>query len=204
MYKVFFNDRVAFFGEDFSTIDKRRGNLFYRFTNSLELQQKVADFFSSEEAGNLYISHEDLPLLIKEFKSCFVLIEAGGGLVFNRHGEFLVIARKGKWDLPKGKLEKGEDFETAALREVGEETGLKPLDSVQPLISTYHTYKLSERKVLKRTRWFELYYPGSGEPVLEAEEGITDFRWVKPARGGFILKNTYGSVLDVLTIRGLI
>ncbi len=78
------------------------------------------------------------------------LIEAGGGVVLNDRGEFLVILRNGIWDLPKGKLEKGEDFATAAMREVEEETGLHGLKMLDPLSSTYHTYNLKGKRILKK------------------------------------------------------
>ena len=48
----------------------------------------------------------------------FTYIRAAGGLVFNDANELLMIVRRGKWDLPKGKVEAGEDVVTAALREV--------------------------------------------------------------------------------------
>jgi len=200
MYKVFFNDRTAFFGEDFSGIRKKNNNLFYRFRNSRELQEIVTQFSSSTQIRNLYLFHGDLSMLMEEFQACFTLIEAGGGLVFNKNGEFLAIKRNGVWDLPKGKLEKGEDFETAALREVKEEAGLKKLASVRPIISTYHTYPMKNQMVLKKTQWFEMLYPGKKEPVLQAEEGITKHRWVKPGEADFLRKNSYGSILDVLRI----
>ena len=92
----------------------------------------------------------------------------------------------------------------AALREVEEETGLQGVQLVDPLISTYHTYKLKNRRVLKKTKWFEMHYGGSGEPVLQAEEGITDFRWATPGETGFIRENTYASILDVLYMRALL
>jgi len=198
MYKVFFNDRTAFLGNDFSGIKEKKSNLFFRFSNRQELHKIVMYFSSSEQIQNLYLSHKDLPLLVKEFKSCFTLIDAGGGLVFNKKGEFLIIKRHGVWDLPKGKLEEGENFKSAALREVEEETGLKKLVILQPLISTYHTYPLSNQMVLKETRWFEMNFPGKKKPVLQAKEGITKHRWVKPGDTGFIGRNTYLSILDVL------
>ena len=55
------------------------------------------------------------------------IILAGGGVVTNEHGDLLMIFRRGKWDLPKGKLDKGETIEACALREVTEETGVQNL-----------------------------------------------------------------------------
>ena len=68
-------------------------------------------------------------LLVEEFKACFTILEAGGGIVFNKRGEFLVIERRGVWDLPKGKVDAGETIEEAAVREVREECGLTEVHS---------------------------------------------------------------------------
>jgi 8-oxo-dGTP pyrophosphatase MutT (NUDIX family) len=201
MYKVFFNDRTVFFGDDFSKAFQRNKGLFYKFNNFQELYDLVDLFASLKQIQSLYIFHTDMLLLVEEFKACFTIVEAAGGLVFNDTGEFLVIERKGVWDLPKGKLEKGEGFENAALREVEEETGLRNLVTVQPLLSTYHTYPLEGERILKKTRWFEMQYSGKQLPILQETEGITDFRWVQPGITDFIRKNTYKSILDVLFFR---
>ncbi|MEZ5072080.1 MAG: NUDIX domain-containing protein [Bacteroidales bacterium] len=169
MYKVFFQDRTVFFGDDFSRAFARNKGLFYRYINLHELHELIDAFFLLKEIRNLYIFHDDMLELLEEFKSCFHPVDAGGGLVFNPRGEFLVIRRNDTWDLPKGKLEPGEDFETAALREVEEETGLKDLELVHPLMSTHHTYQLGKDRILKKTKWFEMFYGGQDLPVLQAE-----------------------------------
>lgn len=204
MYKVFFNDKTVFFSDDFSKVKNTDVGLIYKFNSSKELRHILDLFITKSHIQRLHLFHEDLSVLKKEFEACFKLIHAGGGLVFNRKGEFLAIKRNGVWDLPKGKLENGEDFKAAALREVKEETGLKKLIALQPLISTYHIYQNSSKKVLKKTQWFEMQYPGKKEPVLEEKEGITKHRWVKPGKSGFIKKNTYRSIMDVLSIRDLL
>ena len=155
MYKVFFNDKTVFFSDDFSKVKNTDVGLIYKFNSSKELRHILDLFITKSHIQCLHLFHEDLSVLKKEFEACFKLIHAGGGLVFNRKGEFLAIKRNGVWDLPKGKLENGEDFKAAALREVKEETGLKKLIALQPLISTYHIYQNSSKKVLKKTQWFE-------------------------------------------------
>lgn len=201
MYKVFFDDRTVYFGDDFARAFERNRGLFYRFNNLQELKALIHLYSSLEQIKNLYIFHEDMLMLQEAFKACFNMINAGGGLVFNTSGEFLAIRRNGRWDLPKGKLEKGENFEQAALREVEEETGLHGLVSLYPLLSTYHSYPLKGERILKKTRWFEMLYRGTSDPVLQEAEGITDYRWVQPGSTGFIRSNTYKSILDVLYMR---
>jgi 8-oxo-dGTP pyrophosphatase MutT (NUDIX family) len=204
MYKVFFNDRTVYFGDNFSRAFMKNKGLFYKYNNIQELDELLGVFGEVSYIRNLYIFHEDILMLIEEFKACFNYLEAGGGLVFNSKGEFLVIQRNGVWDLPKGKLEEGEDFETAALREVEEETGLKGLQLVHPVISTYHTYVLKKKRMLKKTRWFEMIYRGTDDPDLQSEEGITDYSWALPGETDFIRQNTYKSIMDVLYFKKLI
>ena len=84
--------------------------------------------------------HPDLEELRIAFYKKFNIIKAGGGLVLNEHNEALLIFRKGKWDLPKGKLDSGESIAECAVREVKEETGLKDITLKEALTTTYHTY----------------------------------------------------------------
>ena len=204
MYKVFFKDRVVFLGEDLYAARGVPDEHCHRFTDTARLRELVFSFSRNGNIPGLYLYHPNMPLMAESFRSCFKCIDAGGGVVLNDGNEFLVIKRNGVWDLPKGKLEKGEDFETAALREVTEETGLTGLEVRFLIVSTFHTYPLGDDMVLKETRWFEMRYREKGNPVLQVAEGITGYRWVKPGKTGFIRKKSYGSILDVLKISGLL
>jgi 8-oxo-dGTP pyrophosphatase MutT (NUDIX family) len=204
MYKVFFKDRVAILGDQVTGAWGERAGLYYRYSNRDELKELLESFSVMTHNAALYIVHDDLEALEVVIRSCFKCLKAAGGVVRNGHGDILIIERNGVWDLPKGKLEKGEDFEAAAIREVGEETGLKELKICQPLVSTFHTYRLPKHHVLKETVWFWMDYPGHEEPVLQKEEGITGYRWVSPGKANFILENSYGSILDVLKTAGLL
>lgn len=192
MYKIYFGDRVALLreGEPPGAGSADPG----------EIKASINRFFLGGNGLTLELFHPDLLKLQGIVRSCFKVIEAGGGLVFNSEGSFLVIERNGTWDLPKGKMKPGEGFEKAALREVEEETGLKFLELKHEIMSTFHTYALGGERILKETRWFEMHYQGGDPPELQAEEGITSYRWVKPGNTGFIRANTYGSILDVLKI----
>src|SRR5438046_1555734 len=64
--------------------------------------------------------NKDFEKLKKVFFKQFVLVQTGGGLVINEKDEVLMIFRRGKWDLPKGKIDQGESIEQCAVREVKE------------------------------------------------------------------------------------
>ena len=126
------------------------------------------------------------------------MIEAAGGLVFNKDGDILMIFRNGKWDLPKGKLEIGESVEECAIREVEEECGIYGLDITEKLLETYHTYNLSGKEILKRTYWYKMRTDFDGELVPQIEEGITKVSWVEKGKISEKLKKSYGNISDVL------
>lgn len=141
---------------------------------------------------------EDYEKLVMDFFSLFKLIEAAGGLVLNPAGEILFIYRRGFWDLPKGKIDKGESPPEAAVREVREETGLKQLDLGPELKVTYHTYREKDgRRILKRTYWYEMKTEEL-ELHPQAEEDIEEAVWMSlPAFLG-TERLVYRSILEVL------
>ena len=83
MYKVFFNDRTVFFGDDFSRAFVKHKGLFYKYNNIHELGELFEMFAALTQINNLYIFHDDMVMLFEEFKACFNVIEAGGGVVLN-------------------------------------------------------------------------------------------------------------------------
>ncbi|MFT6000947.1 MAG: 8-oxo-dGTP pyrophosphatase MutT (NUDIX family) [Neolewinella sp.] len=121
---------------------------------------------------------EDLDVLWKDFQSHYRWLPAAGGIVRNRElNKHLFIFRRDFWDLPKGKIDKGEDEPTAALREVEEETGVSDLTLGKALPTTYHTYRnRKEKRVLKPTYWFEME---TSQSVLvpQEEEDIEIATW---------------------------
>jgi ADP-ribose pyrophosphatase YjhB (NUDIX family) len=142
--------------------------------------------------------HHDLEQLKKAVWKKFDIIKAGGGLVWNENKEMLFIFRRGKWDLPKGKLEMGETLEQCAVREVEEETGLKNIVLKKELLSTYHTYEESGKHILKESYWFEMKVSGVQNLVPQAIEDIHEIKWVKKENLPQVLGNTFPSIKDVV------
>jgi len=136
--------------------------------------------------------------VVKAIKAACVRIKAAGGLVQNECGEYLFIFRNGKWDLPKGKVEKGEKMKKAAVREVEEECGVQVMQREQRICKTYHIYEINNKPVLKRTNWYAMRVKGVPELIPQREEGITQALWVAPSKIAPLLENTYPSILQVL------
>tara|TARA_Y100001954_G_scaffold59638_1_gene64622 strand:+ start:2697 stop:3170 length:474 start_codon:yes stop_codon:yes gene_type:complete len=133
-----------------------------------------------------------------DFCSNFKVIEAAGGLVFNEQNKILMIFRNGKWDLPKGKIEFGESTEDAAIREVEEECGIDNLKIDNKLINTYHTYNLNGFNILKKTYWFKISSSSTKNPKPQISEGITKVEWCDNKRVSICMRNTYGTIKDVI------
>lgn len=142
--------------------------------------------------------HDNLDALRKSFFKHFTLIQAAGGLVLNEKDGFLMIYRLGKWDLPKGKLDEGEDLATCAMREVTEETGVDQLTLGDKIGCTYHTYNQFGKHILKETHWYRMRTTTQKALVPQTEEGIERLEWGTLAKLPEYLSNTYPSIADVL------
>ena len=149
-------------------------------------------------AGVLW--HTNLEALKKAFFKHFKAIEAAGGVVENDKKEILFIYRLDKWDLPKGKLEKGENLEECAIREVEEETGVNNLTLKKKIGETYHTYNAFGKHFLKTSHWYHITCGKKQILVAQTEEQITEIKWVKPTDIKDTLANTYPSIKDIVEI----
>jgi 8-oxo-dGTP pyrophosphatase MutT (NUDIX family) len=145
--------------------------------------------------------HSDFEALKTAFFKKFTLIQAAGGLVVNKEGLFLLIFRRGKWDLPKGKLDKGEKLEDCAIREIREETGLQQLKIISPLTISYHTYHEGSRFILKESHWFNVVASGTEQLTPQTEEDIVDIKWVAAADLARFIPQAFPSVADILKTR---
>lgn len=153
---------------------------------------------SKGSAAHYVILTESPKSVFKSVKESCQLIKAAGGLVKNADQGYLFIFRNKRWDLPKGKVEKGEKMKEAALREVEEECGVKIFRNKKKLCRTYHIYEMNNKVMLKKTNWYNMTVKGSPKLVPQKEEGITKAEWLKSNDLAPVLKNTYPLILDVL------
>jgi ADP-ribose pyrophosphatase YjhB (NUDIX family) len=142
--------------------------------------------------------HPDVEAMIDAFKKKLTLVKAGGGLVVAPGNFILMIFRKGKWDLPKGKLEEGEKIADCAHREVMEETGIEQLKTGKLLGITYHTYRENGRHVIKESHWFMMKAGKKEELSPQTEEDITECKWVSLDDVNEYRDKAYDSIRDVL------
>lgn len=197
-YKVYFENRFVVFRSSVPDNPEQKYGLFYKFHGRDKLYQIIHDFEEDENTSSLLLVHPDLKRLWKEFKGYFKYIKAGGGFVQNESGEFLAIKRRGVWDLPKGKKNKRESITTAALREVSEESGIRSLQVVSLLHTTFHTYPFKGRTALKETKWYLMRSTSREKLIPEKKEDITKVKWISLEETGMVLRETFPSVADVI------
>ena len=144
------------------------------------------------------LSDESKAQLEKELLWAFYPIHSGGGIVRNENGAVLMIFRRGKWDLPKGKQDEGEDIATCALREVQEETGLNQISIDYKIGNTMHIYPMGSSLVLKYTAWYMM--KGTINEALQPqhEEQIEEVAWVMPQDIRPLLHNSFETISDIL------
>ncbi len=174
----------------------------YAGLNSANLTSAIETLNNSITLGAL-IEEAAEGAIATKLADGFKTIHAGGGLVYNEEGSVLLISRRGKWDLPKGKLDDGETIEACAVRELEEETGIEFLTIVNKIGETWHIYNLKGKTVLKCTTWFKMTSPDKKTLIPQVIEDIHEVRWVAPKDLAPYLANTYQAIKDVFSKAGL-
>jgi 8-oxo-dGTP pyrophosphatase MutT (NUDIX family) len=108
------------------------------------------------------------------------VIESAGGLVCNHHNHILLMFKRGRWDMPKGRVDE-DGKKLSAIREVNEETGLESskLSIEGKLVSTWHTTRHQNIRYMKKTHWYLMRYDGfDADTIPQVEEGIIECRWI--------------------------
>lgn len=167
-----------------------------------KLKSVIENFTDENQKDSVFITglafETALPILKKQLH----YIEAAGGFIEKDH-QFLFIRRHNRWDLPKGKLEKGETIKEAAVRECEEECAIKNLTLKEALSSTFHIYQYKKGYALKQSYWFHMTTDYAEKLIPQAEESITEVRWCSREEiVSTILKDTYYTISDV-TLEGL-
>jgi len=194
MVTIFINERPIYLTD--SLEHSAELNYFnYKDIDVIALVKQI----EREHLLEAYIYKKDLDSLLTSFIGYFKHIEAAGGIVRNDKQEYLFIYRNEVWDLPKGKLEKQEKKQEAAIREVEEETGVQNISIVKPLNNTYHMYTYKNERVFKTTYWFAMETSFVGQLYPQLEEGITRVEWLDQKEIGHILENTYANIRLLLT-----
>lgn len=197
MYKVFIDNKILILDDSAA-----------KSTHWPSLRVMQKDMFTCAELMNA-VKAEQFGLIAitsslekawNNFSTGFTIMEAAGGFVKNRDAKLLMIQRLGKWDLPKGKIEKGESPKEAAVREVCEETGVCDVKIINPEpYEMYHTYTHKSKPILKRTFWYDMYCSGFSGFKIQTEEDITDAKWMNRREVDFALANSYNSIRELLS-----
>lgn len=199
--KIFFNNKPLFLcdaiDEALHPLIHHDDVIFIDELNPHTIKTIIHEMQQPDIHAGIFL-HKNLDELKKALFKKFTLITAAGGLVFDEKNEILLIYRKGKWDLPKGKLDKGEKLEDCAIREVQEETGLQNVKLGKFFTLTYHTYHEGTHFILKESHWFFMKTK-SGQPLIpQTEEDIVEIRWANKKELPVYLINSYPSIADVL------
>ena len=199
--KIYFNDKPLFLcdeiDEEISPYVHHDDAVFIDEFSTPAIKSMIHEMkLEKIHAGILY--HTDLEALKKAVFKKFTIIHAAGGLVSDPSGAMLFIFRRGRWDLPKGKLDPGEPLDKCALREVKEETGLQQVELGGPLLVTYHTYDEDGKHILKETHWFKMQAAAGQNVQPQTEEQITEIKWVKRNEAGKYMNNSFALIKDIL------
>jgi 8-oxo-dGTP pyrophosphatase MutT (NUDIX family) len=165
----------------------------------LKSVDRLFDFLEKNPKANflsISVSSKNHTELIEHIENMYTIIKAAGGIV-EKGEQILLIHRLGKWDLPKGKLEKNEKSKLAAVREVEEECGVKAVLK-EKICTTWHTYKLNEKKILKKTKWYSMTLQDDSNMAPQTEEDIDQIEWMDAKRAENAMANSYSSIRFVL------
>ena len=205
-FKKFNNLKIR--NEDFDTlVDGSSGivtkKLFSRvliydstIATIVDLLKKMTDK-KFKKIYSITITLKRFKYVLKQVKKMFKIIKAGGGVVKNNNDQILFIYRLKKWDLPKGKLDKGETIRDCAKREVEEETKVK-VNLKQKIISTWHTYTRNKKFILKKTTWFKMDCVDDSKMKPQKKEKIEKVEWMNNSTIKEILLNSYKTLNHVM------
>lgn len=197
LHKIYFENRCIIICRPDDDMLSDPNAVIFSPGNDAGISTFARMFEVTDSLSKIYIPTLDTDKAYKQLCSEFKEVNAAGGLVRNRRSDYLLISRNGKWDLPKGHQEAGEDIKVTALREVQEETGVRELELGDLICITDHCYLRDGLWHLKHTWWYDMLYTAPVDLIPQREEDISKAAWVAKSSLPPFLKNTYPSILEV-------
>ena len=197
MHKIYFEKRCIIICPPDDPALSDPNAVIFRTTGDKGIGALVGMMETSDFIQKVFVPAEDTESMYRRVCSEFLEVNAGGGLVSNRRGDYLLIRRNGLWDLPKGHQEEGEDISVTALREVIEETGIESLSLGKLICITDHCYRRDGIWHLKHTWWYDMLDTSPAELSPQTEEDISKAAWVAKSSLPAFLTNTFPSIQEV-------
>ena len=197
MHKIYFKDRCMIICKPDEQALADPNSVEFHIGEHISIHTLVDMFEASASLSRIYIPTDNVEGMHGRGCAEFKEVDAAGGLVSNKRGDYLLIRRGGLWDLPKGHREEGEDIPLTALREVQEETGVDKLKLRDLICITDHCYLRNETWHLKHTWWYDMLYTDPVNLTPQAEEDISKAAWVARSSLPPFLKNTFPSIIEV-------
>jgi 8-oxo-dGTP pyrophosphatase MutT (NUDIX family) len=205
MYKININENILYLlaTDEVDQIGFSKNSLIAPYSGKTKMLLSYIDMMEkTHRFDQLVLHYHDVRKMKTEFESLFTVIRASGGVVEDENEKVLMIFRRGYWDLPKGKIENGENKRQAAIREVMEETGVKKITLLEKITTTRHCYRLRNKtRILKKTYWYAMKAPNQ-KLVPQTGEDIEKAIWTDPNK--IIKKNQpiFSNIVDVLEDSG--
>lgn len=197
MHKIYFEKRCIIICPPDEAALTDPNAIKFLIGGKVDIHSLINMFEVSDSLLRIYIPTDDTEKTYRRICSEFLEVNAAGGLVCNRRGDYLLISRYDLWDLPKGHQEPGEDIKTTALREVQEETGIGELQLREHICTTDHCYKRNGIWHLKHTWWYHMLYTEPADLIPQREEDISKAAWVAKSSLPPFLTKTYPSIAEV-------
>ena len=203
MHKIYFEKRCLIIcGPEEPSLNDPNAIIF-RTGSKTDIHSLVGMLETSGALDHIYMPTDHIGHTYAEICAEFKEVNAGGGLVSNRRGDFLLISRNGFWDLPKGHQDPGEDIRVTALREVQEETGIDDLVLRDLICITDHCYRRDGIWHLKHTWWYDMLHTDPADLTPQREEDISKAAWVAKSSLSAFVVNTYPSIAEVFREAGI-
>jgi ADP-ribose pyrophosphatase YjhB (NUDIX family) len=197
MHKISFEKRCIIICEPEDQALSDPNAMEFHVGEKIDIHTLVLMFESSKELAKIYIPSNNTDKMYRRLCAEFREVNAAGGLVSNRRGDYLLIRRDEMWDLPKGHQDPGEDIRTTAIREVQEETGVDKLEIRSLICITDHCYLRGGVWHLKHTWWYDMLYTDPVNLTPQQDEDINKAAWVAKSSLPPYLHDSFPSIQEV-------